>query len=174
MNYFENERNLYWAKVNPNAIIPSKDDENAGYDIYACFDDDFILINPHETKLVPTGIAWACSENFYLQIEERSSTGSKGIKKSAGVIDSGYRGEIKIAITNSRNNPLIISKLDESELFEKYDSLNKNSLFYPYKKAVAQGIVHRVEKMNERELSFEELSLISSKRKDGGFGSSGK
>lgn len=173
MDYFENERNLYWAKVKKNAIIPTKEGENAGYDLYACFDEEYILIEPSETKLIPTGIAWACSENFYLQIEERSSTGSKGIKKSAGVIDSGYRGEIKIAITNSRNIPLVLSNIEEGVLLEKYPQL-KGYLIYPTKKAIAQGVVHRVEKMNEREISFEELSSISSNRGDKGWGSSGK
>lgn len=172
MNYFENEKNLYWAKVKDRAIIPTKEAENAGYDLYACFDEDYILIEPHETKLVSTGIAWACSENFYLQIEERSSTGSKGIKKSAGVIDSGYRGEIKIAITNSRDIPLIFSNIDEDELYKKYPRLN--GLVYPSKKAIAQGVVHRVEKMCEKEISFEELSSISSNRGNKGWGSSGK
>lgn len=173
MKYFEDERNLYWAKMKENAIIPTKESENAGYDLYACFDDDYIQILPHQTKLIPTGIAWACSEDFYLQIEERSSTGSKGIKKSAGVVDSGYRGEIKIALTNSRDDSLVLSKLDEDALFEKYPSL-KGSLVYPVTKAIAQGIVHRVEKMNVKELSYEELSQISSKRGDKGWGSSGK
>lgn len=174
MNYFENDKNLYWAKVKENAIIPTKEDENAGYDLYACFDEDYILIEPNETKLIPTGIAWACSENFYLQIEERSSTGSKGIKKSAGVIDSGYRGEIKIAITNSRSNSLVFSNIDEEKLKEKYPSLQNAGIVYLTKKAIAQGIVHRVEKMNEQELSYDELSLISSNRGDKGWGSSGK
>lgn len=173
MNYFDDERNLYWAKVNERGIIPTRESENAGYDLYACFQEDFILIPPHSTKLIPTGIAWACSENFYLQIEERSSTGSKGIKKSAGVIDSGYRGEIKVAITNSRENDIVISNLQEDEFLKKYPHL-QNALFYPAQKGIAQGIVHRVEKMNEKEISFEELSRISSKRGDLGWGSSGK
>lgn len=173
MNYFENEKNLYWAKVKEGAIIPTKEGENAGYDLYACFDEDYILIEPSETKLIPTGIAWACSEEFYLQIEERSSTGSKGIKKSAGVIDSGYRGEIKVAISNSRAIPLIFSNLDEEELYQKHPEF-RECLVYFTKKAIAQGIVHRVEKMCEREISFEELSSISSNRGDKGWGSSGK
>ncbi len=173
MNYFENERNLYWAKMKENAIIPTRESENAGYDMYACFDDDYILIEPHETKLIPTGVAWASSEEFYLQIEERSSTGSKGIKKSAGVIDSGYRGEIKIAITNSRNFAIIFSNLDDDALIEKYPNL-MGGLYYSTKKAIAQAIVHRVEKMNEKVISYEELSKISSNRGDKGWGSSGK
>ena len=37
------ENDLYFAKVNPDAIIPTKEKENAGYDIYACFDKDFFI-----------------------------------------------------------------------------------------------------------------------------------
>ena len=84
---------LVFAKVKPNAIIPTKEDENAGYDIYACFDEDYMVIPPHSTKLIPTGIASALSDKYYLQVHERGSTGSKGIKYGAGVIDSSYRGE---------------------------------------------------------------------------------
>ena len=42
-----------FAKVRPDAIIPSKRDEDMGFDIYACFDEDYVVINPHETKLIP-------------------------------------------------------------------------------------------------------------------------
>ena len=103
MEYFEDDKNIYFAKLNEKAIIPSKEEENAGYDIYACFDEDYIEVPPFSTKLIPTGIAWASSPKYYMQIEERSSTGTKGIKKSAGVIDSGYRGEMKIAISNIKS-----------------------------------------------------------------------
>ena len=34
---------LYFAKLRPEAVIPSKRDEDAGYDIYACFDEDYLL-----------------------------------------------------------------------------------------------------------------------------------
>jgi hypothetical protein len=33
---------LVFAKVKPDAIIPTKENENAGYDIYACFDEDLL------------------------------------------------------------------------------------------------------------------------------------
>ena len=58
------ENDLYFSKVNPNAIIPTKEKENAGYDIYACFDRDFFIIPPHSTELVPTGIASAISDKY--------------------------------------------------------------------------------------------------------------
>ena len=101
---------IKFAKVKENAIIPSKKLENAGYDVYGVFEgnnDENRIVKPHQTKLIPTGIACALPSKYYFQVEERGSTGSKGIKKSAGVVDSGYRGEIFIAITNSTDNYLV-------------------------------------------------------------------
>ncbi len=173
MRYFLNKKNIYFAKVKQNAIIPSKKREDAGYDIYACFEEDYIEIPSMETKLIPTGIAWASSPKYYMQIEERSSTGSKGIKRSAGIIDSGYRGEIKIATYNANKLPLIISNIDENVFKEKYN-VKKEVLFYNTSKAIAQGIIHKVEKTRVKELNYSQLKEIPSTRKDQGFGSTNK
>lgn len=164
---------LYWAKVKPNAIIPTKEKENAGYDIYPCFDEDYIIIRPHHTKLIPTGIACAVRSCYYLQVQERGSTGSKGIKYGAGVIDSGYRGEIFISITNTNDLPVIITK--DINIAET-DSIIKetSAIVYPYEKAIAQLIVHNVIDMNEEEINYEELQNIPSRRGTGMLGSSGK
>lgn len=188
---------LLFAKVNPNAIIPSKREEDAGYDVYACFDEDYMIVPAHTTKLIPTGIASALSQNYYIQIEERGSTGSKGIKKSAGVIDSGYRNEWFIAISNVTNEDLIISKLTKEKLIDKYGKLDEeddiyilendekiflkysddypcDTIIYPYSKAIAQAIVHEVPKMNVQEITYQELLLIESERGTGSLGSSKK
>lgn len=170
---FYNPKQIYFAKVKGNAIIPTRQSENAGYDFYATFDEEYILVEPYKTKLIPTGIAWASSEEYYLQIEERSSTGTKGIKRSCGVIDSGYRGEIKIAIFNANDVPLVFSEYSEEDIRRKHPELGE-MLFYSTSKAIAQGIVHRVEDVQPREISLEALLLIPSKRGDGGWGSSGK
>ena len=164
------DNSLYWAKVKENAIIPTKEDENAGYDIYACFDEEYICINPHETRLVPTGVACAVSEDYYLQVQERGSTGSKGIKYGAGVIDSGYRGEIFIAITNTNNIPLYITKGELPLDIYPYT----DAIFYPYEKAIAQLVVHDVHKMESKEITYKELCGIPSKRGVGSIGSTGK
>lgn len=125
---------LYWAKVKPEAIIPTKDDENAGYDIYACFEEDYIVIPPHETRLIPTGVACAVSKDYYLQVQERGSTGSKGMKYGAGVIDSSYRGQIFICISNVNNESIIIGKEKNlDDLFDKYGKDNGGGYIYiPY------------------------------------------
>ena len=41
-----NNNELIFAKVRPEAIIPTKREEDAGRDLYACFNEDYILINP--------------------------------------------------------------------------------------------------------------------------------
>lgn len=170
MEYFKNANTIYFAKIRGDALLPSKERENAGYDIYACLEDDVLIIPPYKTALVPTGIAWACSEEFYMQIEERSSTGTKGIKKSAGVVDSGYRGEIKIAIFNANEVPIIFSNIGEDDVRRKYPDLDK-FIFYSTSKAIAQGVIHRVEEMQTKEISLKALQEIPSKRGDKGWGS---
>ena len=184
---------LVFAKVRPDAIIPTKEDGNAGYDIYAEFTGDYMVIAPNTTRLVPTGIASAMTDNWYLQVEERGSTGSKGIKKSAGVVDSNYRGEIFIAISNVNAVPIIISKYDKEELFKLYAFVYKHkillddrveqcnhelditdAIIYPYSKAIAQLVVHEVPKMKVKEISYDVLAEIPSTRGVGALGSSGK
>ena len=165
MEYFEDDKTIYFAKLKDKAILPSKEEENAGYDIYACFEDDYIEIPPHSTKLIPTGIAWASSPKYYMQIEERSSTGTKGIKKSAG--------EIKIAISNINSYPLIFSNIPEQILRAKF-VIDQNALIYSTQKAIAQGIIHKVRKMKIIEIDRDTLLKIPSSRGDKGWGSTNK
>ena len=160
---------LKFAKVRPDAKIPTRDDENAGYDIYACFDEPEIEIAPHSTRLIPTGIAAALSNDYYLQVHERGSTGVKGMKYSAGVIDASYRGEIFIALSNVNDHYIVITKSDRPDP-ERYP----DAVAYPYSKAIAQLVVHEVHKMDIEEISYEELLCIPSGRGTGALGSSGK
>lgn len=169
------DNKILFAKVRDEAIIPSKELYNAGYDIYPCFSEPYICIQPHGTVFVPTGIASALPESFYFQIQERGSSGSKGIKYSAGVIDSSYRGEWFLATTNTNNKPVIILK--NSGKFDKefMTILEDVAIVYPYEKALFQAVVHNVH--NEliiKSISYEELKQIDSERGDGRLGSSGK
>lgn len=167
---------IYFSKVKENAVIPTRETHNAGFDIYPCFEEDYIIIMPNETKLVPTGIASAIPVDFYMQIQERGSSGSKGIKYSAGVIDSSYRGEWFLATTNVNAKPLLITKIDIEKLDENLKNIiNTGFIIYPYSKALFQAIVHNVHnEILTEEISFEKLSEIPSKRGEGKLGSSGK
>ena len=163
---------IFWAKMRAEALIPTKEKENAGYDLYAAFDEPYIIINPYQTKLIPTGIAWACSDDFYMQVEERSSTGRLGIKRSGGIIDSGFRGEIKVAIFNANNKPLIFSPYSERDVKEMINLTD--FIYYSTSKAIAQGIIHRVEKLKSQEIDYESLLEIPSIRGENGWGSTNK
>jgi dUTP pyrophosphatase len=174
------ENQLYFAKIKPNAIIPSKDIENGGYDIYACFEEDYIDIPSHTTKMIPTGISSACSEDYVIILKERGSTGTKGIAQRCGVIDSGYRGEWFIPLTNTTDNTITISKKGKQHIVGAFVNKNGNparmiaNIQYPYEKAICQALIIPVPKMNVKEISYEQLQSIPSKRGVNKLGSSGK
>ena len=188
--------NVKFAKVRPDAKIPSKRVEDMGFDIYACFDEDYIVIGPHETKLIPTGIASSCDPEYGFLLRERGSTGSKGMALRCGVIDSGYRNEWFVGLTNTTNKEIFISKLDEKELYKKaypegwhiHDYIGESVLeyelpleryselvlVYPYSKAIAQALVVPIPEVEVEELTLEDLQAIPSERGLGALGSSGK
>lgn len=169
---------LYWAKVKENAIIPTKRDEDAGYDIYANFDENYRFIKSGETVMIPTGIASCIPVGYYMQIEERGSSGSKGIKYSAGVFDAGFRGEWNLMVTNTTDKVIAIIKHDFLEEHkELFDDLVKRDLMivYPYEKAIFQAILHSTNnQVIPQEISYDELKNIPSERGTGRLGSSNK
>lgn len=111
---------LVFAKVTPEAIIPTKEEENAGRDVYACFYEDYMVIPPHTTKLIPTGIASAMTPKYEIRLRDRGSNGSKGIHVNAGSIDSGYRGQWFVAWCNTNDKYVILSKLSLDEIINKH------------------------------------------------------
>lgn len=177
MNNKINETNVnydvevFFSKTNPNAIIPSKRTEDAGMDIYICSDEENIVIKPNETKLLPTGIASACSKGYYFQLFERGSTGTKGIGQRCGVIDSGYRNSWFVPITNHNDKPLLITKETNETTLE---SLKEEYIIYPYSKAICQAVVLPIPIVDIKTISYDELKEIKSERGLGSLGSSGK
>lgn len=165
------EKMIYFAKTKPEAIIPSKREEDGAFDVYACFEEDYKVILPHETALIPTGIASAFSSDYVAILKERGSTGSKGIGQRAGVIDSGYRGEWFCGVTNHNNAPLIILKENVEVPKEMQD---KEVMIYPYEKAICQCVMVEVPKLGIEEISYATLLEFESERGVGALGSSGK
>jgi dUTP pyrophosphatase len=88
----------------------------AGYDLYAAISLEKdpagdtvagqIEIPPHETRMIPTGIAIAIPEGYWGGIYARSGLATKqGLRPAncVGVIDADYRGEIFVALHNDTN-----------------------------------------------------------------------
>ena len=124
---------LYWAKVKADAKVPQKRYEDAGYDLYPCFEEDYMVIEPHETKLVPLGVASAFDPEFVMILKERGSTGTKGIAQRSGVIDSGYRGEYMAPVTNLNTKRvgvlLRMPQLESEEIsFEELQSMESERM----------------------------------------------
>ena len=163
---------LYWAKVKENAIIPTKREEDAGYDLYPCFEEEYLEILPLHTKLVPLGVASAFDSDYVMLLKERGSTGTKGMAQRAGVIDSGYRGEYMAPVTNVNDKPLCIVKKEVLETWE--EDQKEKYILYPYEKAVCQGVLLKMPQLESETLSYDELKKIASLRNDGRLGSSGK
>lgn len=162
--------NIRFARVRPDAKIPSKRDEDAGYDLWPCFENDWIEIQPFESKLIPTGIASAIESNYAFIFRERGSTGTKNIKVNAGVIDSGFNGEWFVSIYNANKVPLFISKFgttgEQSPITEHPDAI-----LYPYDKAIAQAILIQVPHAEIEEVNYSEIANRNTERGAGQLGS---
>lgn len=166
---------VYFARKSKDVILPSKRDEDGGLDVYAYFEEMYMEIPPHEVKMIPTGLYSCVSDNYVLLGRDRGSTGTKGMRFSAGVIDSGYRGEIMIPIVNETNNTIIIAKKEMfNDTIDYSHVYNGNTVIYPYEKAIGQLLVVPVPKIDVKELTVEELQAIPSERGTGKVGSSGK
>lgn len=164
---------IKFAKTNSDAKIPTKRDEDAGFDIYACFEEDYRIIPAHTTVVIPTGIASACDTDYCFVLKERGSSGTKGMAQRAGVMDSGYRGEWLVPITNTTDEPIFIAKEHICGELSQITQLI-NPRIYPYEKAICQALLTPVPTVDVEEYTYEELKAIPSTRGEGRLGSSGK
>ncbi len=161
-------------KLREGAKIPTKREEDAAYDIYGIFEENFKILMQGEVSLIPTGIAVEIPKNWVLYFAERGSTGSKGIAKRCGVIDSGYRGEVFVAINNTSDKPVIFAKSNDTQLddfLSNKNMLKKDVTIYPQSKGIAQAMLLYTPHIEPEVVS--ELDETS-KRRDGALGSSGK
>lgn len=99
-------------KLNERAVVPTYGSEYAaGADLYACIEGE-VLINPHETVVIPTGIALELPVGYAGLIYARSGLATKkGLAPSnkVGVVDCDYRGEVKVALHNHSSIPQSVS-----------------------------------------------------------------
>lgn len=137
------------TRIDKDLPLPSHAHEgDAGLDLFSAED---VSLKPGERALVATGIALAIPEGFAGYVQPRSGRAVKeglGIVNTPGLIDSGYRGEVRIATINlDLENPIHIRRGEK----------------------IAQLVILPVPKVTLREVA----DLPSSERGTGGFGSSG-
>jgi dUTP pyrophosphatase len=87
---------------------------SAGMDVRAGMADDIVL-KPGASALVPTGFAIALPGGYEAQIRPRSGLAVKhqiGIMNSPGTIDSDYRGEVKVILTNFGSEEYVVRRGD--------------------------------------------------------------
>ena len=98
-------------KLNDEAKLPCRATaDSAGADLCACIDADTVLM-PGERKLIPSGIAIAVPMGFGGFVFPRSGLSSKfgvSLANCVGVIDSDYRGEVKVPVINHSAEPYTI------------------------------------------------------------------
>ena len=139
-------------KLDEKAIVPTRGSEYAaGYDLYAVFEEEKITIWPHDTIMIDTGWSMEIPEGYFGAIFARSGLAAKqGLRPAncVGVIDSDYRGPVKVALHNDTQEHQIVHQGDR----------------------IAQLVI-----MPYKSIEFEEVEeLDDTTRGEGGFGSTGK
>jgi len=136
-------------RIDPDLPLPRYAHEgDAGLDLYAAAD---VTLAPFERALVPTGVAVAIPEGHAGFVQPRSGLAIRqglSLVNTPGLIDSHYRGEIKvIAINLDPMTPVVINRGDK----------------------IAQLVIQPVDRveLTEREVLDETV------RGEGGFGSTG-
>lgn len=91
-----NKIELEFAKLHPDAVIPTKTKGNIGLDL-VCIED--VTLRPGERKTVRTGLAVDIPEGYAIIFKDRSGNAAKrGLHILAGVIDSSYTGELLVCV----------------------------------------------------------------------------
>lgn len=148
-------------KLHEDAVIPSYATRgSAGFDLIALENVD---IQPGETKLIKTGLSIEVPEGYELQVRPRSGTSLKTplrVANSPGTVDSDYRGEICIIMTNAQSVFHMAAGV-HSTSYAQY--INKGD-------RIAQGVICPIVQADF--LEVEELN--DTQRGAGGFGSTGK
>lgn len=141
---------LAFAKLVEEAVLPTRaHDGDAGLDLYAC---ESAHIGPGERWSVGTGVAVEIPEGHAGLVLPRSGLAKKhgiALVNSPGLIDSGYRGEIRVLLLNT----------DPADIFRVAPG-----------DRIAQLLITPIVTAEPVEAAV----LSDSARGDGGFGSSGR
>jgi dUTP pyrophosphatase len=102
------EMELRVARIHPDAKLPSYGHKgDAGLDLFSVAD---LVLENGQIEAVTTGIKLAIPKGHVGLIWDKSGISLKGVHRLAGVIDSGYRGEVKVVLVNLSGSPFVIAK----------------------------------------------------------------
>ncbi len=142
--------NIPIQRLDPELPIPSRQHESdAGYDLVTTVD---IEIAPGQRMLVPTGVAIGIPVGYAGFVQPRSGLAIKDgvtVLNTPGLIDSGYRGEIKVVLMNTDARATFMAKRGDR---------------------IAQLVIQRVEQVSWYVVD----QLDDSDRGAGGHGSTGR
>ena len=128
-------------------------DGSSGFDLRANLHDS-VIIQPFRRAVISTGLFFEIPENYEIQIRSRSGLAAKNgimVLNSPGTIDADYRGEIKVILFNSGEEPFIVNNGDR----------------------IAQGIFASVIGKNFVDIECVDTIDLETERGSGGFGSTG-
>ena len=96
----------------------------------ACLDmysnEDSVVIEPHTSKVITTGIAVEVPLGYEGIVRGRSGLATKGILCHVGTIDSNYRGNVGVILFNITNKPYVVSKYDRIGQFSLHTTTQTN------------------------------------------------
>lgn len=128
------ENAVLFKKLTPDTKSPSRNTStDAGWDLYST--SETVEIPGRCSYLISTGISLAIPAGYYGRVAPRSGLSVKGLDVGAGVIDSGYRGEVKVLLRNTTPESMFIEKgqkiaqiiftaISTSEMIEVQDLLH--------------------------------------------------
>lgn len=107
------ELRIFVKRLHSEAKLPSYAHQgplgDLAADLYSIEDADLL---PRSVQAIRTGIAIELPVGYGAIVEDRSGTALKGVTTLAGVIDTGYRGEVRVVLTNIGENVYRVRKGD--------------------------------------------------------------
>jgi dUTP pyrophosphatase len=93
-------------RIHPAARLPAYGHAgDAGMDLFSCLG---VTLAPGEVRAVPTGIQMAIPPGHVGLVWDKSGISLRGVHRLAGVVDAGYRGEVKVVMVNLGSAPYVV------------------------------------------------------------------
>jgi dUTP pyrophosphatase len=150
-----------FVKLNNLAVTPTRQKTgDAGYDLYAT---ESVRIKPMSRALVSTGLSIEVPQGYYARIAPRSGLAVKnGIDVLAGVVDSSYRGEVKVVLMNL--------SIDLASMMGLTPNIAGSNFDFNIKAGdrIAQLIIEKY-----HAIDWQQVESLSTTERTGGFGSTG-